>query len=153
MMRLIVLGLLCSTGCAPATTKPAEISAMKSTKNATENQQMKWECFYIDGSNNEFYFYRNDGKIHFRYDPIQPMMSSSGVYSGGTAKEGVLTPEQAQTLESQLKYWSETTGAHVERRIKGVGSFRMVDGDTERLFLIPESQLKELNVLLKPLRP
>lgn len=152
MIRMI-LGLMYSTGCAPATTKPAEISAMKSTKNATENQQMKWECFYIDGSNNEFYFYRNDGKIHFRYDPIQPMMSSSGVYSGGSAKEGVLTPEQAQTLESQLKYWSETTGAHVERRIKGVGSFRMVDGDTERLFLIPESQLKELNVLLKPLRP
>ena len=152
MMRLLVLGLLCSIGCAPVKIKPAEVSDMEA-KKTVENQERRWECSYVDGSNNKFHFYRNDGKIHFRYEPIQPMMSSSGVYSGGTAKEGVFTPEQAKILESQLKYWSETTGAHVEKRFKGVSSFRIHQGGTQSHFLIPESQLKELNVLLKPLRP
>ena len=151
-MSRMILGLLYSIGCAPVKIKPAEVSDMEA-KKTVENQEMRWECSYIDGSNNEFHFYRNDGNIHFRYEPIQPMMSSSGVYSGGTAKEGVFTPEQAQILESQLKYWSETTSAHVERRLKGVSSFRIHQGGTQSHFLIPESQLKELNVLLKPLRP
>ena len=152
-MKLIILGLFWSIGCAPATTKPSEVLTIKSKKNTTRNKQIRWECFYIDGSNNEFYFYRNDGNMHFRYDPVQPMMSSSGIYSGGTAKEGVLTPNQVQILESQLKYLSETTSIHVERRIKGVSSFRMVYGKTEHLFLIPESNLRELSTLLEPLRP
>tara|TARA_Y100001954_G_scaffold192879_1_gene207701 strand:- start:157 stop:609 length:453 start_codon:yes stop_codon:yes gene_type:complete len=150
-MKIIILGLLCSVGCSPIKNTPA--LDLKPKTDGTRNKEMKWECFYTDGSNNQFHFYRKEGKTHFRYEPIQPMMSSSGMYSGGTAKEGILTPEQARLLDSRLQYWQENTSAHVERRSKGVGSFRISQGEGEHLFLIPEAQLNELSALLEPFRP
>ena len=154
-----IIALLCLVGCGSAkTTSPATPEVKSKTEDSVEKEntameEAKWECFYLDGSGNQFHFYRKEGAIHFRYDPIQPAMSSSGVYSGGTAKDGVLTSEQASMLVSQVQNWQENTVAHVERRSKGVSSFRVAKGEGDRLFLVPESQLTELNALLKPLRP
>ena len=146
-----IIALLCLIGCGPTKTPPST-SDMESKKETVVKEE-KWECFYLDGSGNQFHFYRKDGLIHFRYDPIQPLMSSSGVYSGGTAKDGVLTPEQASTLETQVQNWQKNSSAHVERRSKGVSSFRVVQGDKSSRFLIPESQLETLSALLEPFRP
>ena len=147
-----IIAWLCLVGCGPAKTPPSTPEAEPKTEDVVKAESI-WECFYLDGSGNQFHFYRKEGTMHFRYDPIQPMMSSSGVYSGGTAKDGVLTPEQARVLEAQVKRWQETTSAHVDRRSKGISSFRAVQGEVSRVFLVPESQLVELSELLEPLRP
>ena len=150
-MKRMILVLLCLTSCVPVKNTPVA-SDMKPQKK-TVVKEPTWECWYTDGSNNRFHFYRKDGNVHFRYEPIQPMMSSSGIYSGGTAKEGILSPEQVHILDSRLAHWRNNTEAHVERRSKGVSAFRISQEEREVLFLIPESQLNELSALLKPLRP
>ena len=148
-----MLALLSVVGCGPAKKTTPTASEAAPTNSTAKAVKATWECGYIDGSGNDFHFYKQDGAIHFRYKPIQPLQSSSGVYSGGTAKTGILSPEQAKTLETQLNFWKEKKDSHVTRRSKGVGSFRLVNGEQSRYFLVPESQMTELNALLKPLRP
>ncbi|MEC7986052.1 MAG: hypothetical protein VX278_12890 [Myxococcota bacterium] len=145
-IRLIICLLL--VGCSRKNT-PTNVSET----DISEQTEDAWECFYADGSGNRFHFYRKEGAIHFQYDPIQPAMSSSGIYSGGTPKAGILSEEQADLLREQVQIWHQNSGAHVKVRSKGTSSFRVKKRADEIQFLIPESQLVELNTLLKPLRP
>ena len=148
-----MIALLCVVGCGPAKTSTPVVAEAVSTKPNQEEKEAKWECSYLDGSGNRFHFYRKQAVIHFRYDPMKPKLSSSGVYSGGTAKTGTLTLEQGRQLEAQMKIWTDNIGSHVKRRSKGVSSFHLINGEKSSHFLVPESQLKELNILLEPLRP
>ena len=79
-------------------------------------------------------------------------MSSSGMYSGGSPKRGVLSPDQAKALMAQATKWSAATGEHVERRNKGVSSFRVAIGQVRSRFLIPEHRLGELTQILTAIR-
>ena len=113
----------------------------------------KLSFYYTDGSGNHFRFWQEAEQIHFEYDPVQPQFSSSGVYSGGTAKKGILTAEQAAILRQRFTFWQEATAEHVERRMKGVSILSIEKDKGRTSFLVPESKLKELSAMLRPLRP
>lgn len=132
---------------------PNKSSAPSDANPQIQTNEETWKCVYLDGSGNTFYFHKISDVIHFRYDPIQPEMSSSGVYSGGTAKKGILNTDQASLLEEQIQLWRTDTNAHVDNRSKGISSFRIRQGESTQTFLIPESQLQSLSVLLLPFRP
>lgn len=124
----------------------------QSVEIPTAKKQELWRCKYVDGSNNEFVFWKQQEQIHFEYKPIQPMQSSSGVYSGGTPKQGILTKEQSEVLLQQVKLWSEKTSEHQKSRSKGVSIFLVEQEGARTKFLVSESQLEVLSKLLYPLR-
>jgi hypothetical protein len=60
-----------------------DLTAVKSSNFLSED--ISEQLTVLDGSNNEFIFIKkSDHTIIFEYKPIQPLLSSSGTYSGGT---------------------------------------------------------------------
>lgn len=111
-----------------------------------------WSFSYTDGSGNQFRFWKQNDKTHFQYDPVQPRFSSSGIYSGGTEKKGVLSTEQAIILEQRIGFWRANKSEHVETRMMGVGLLSIKEDEITTSFLLPEGKLKQLSEMLRPLR-
>ena len=113
----------------------------------------KLSFYQTDGSGNRFRFWQEADQMHFEYDPVQPQFSSSGVYSGGTAKNGVLTAEQSAVLRQRFTFWKEKTSEHAESRMKGVAVLSIETDKGRNSFMVSESKLEELSAMLRPLRP
>ena len=63
------------------------------------NPVSPWSVAIRDGNGNLFRFQQeSEGEASFVYDPITPLESSSGTYSGGAPKEGVLSVDQREAL-------------------------------------------------------
>ncbi|MGC6419115.1 MAG: hypothetical protein ACON3Z_18455 [Bradymonadia bacterium] len=150
-----VVGSLCLLGlfaCGQSATTKRSQKADATKKPAASQPSETWAIAYVDGVGNQYEFTRADGRVHFRYTPVTPEMSSSGTYSGGSPKRGVLTPDQAKALVAQATKWHEATGEHVKRRSKGVSSFRVAIGQIQSRFLIPEHRLGKLTQILTAIR-
>lgn len=113
---------------------------------------MTWELLYSDRSANGFHFWLVGDTAHFRYDPVDPIMSNSGVYSGGAPNTGTLTTEQLDTLRGMLEGLSENTEAHVDLRTKGTGSFQITDSGTGHDFLVSAHALDDFELFLDGFR-
>ena len=146
---LCLLGLF---ACGQTSTTKRSQKADATKKPAAIQPSEKWEIAYVDGVGNQYEFTRAEGLVHFRYTPVRPEMSSSGTYSGGSPKSGVLSPEQVKVLMAQTTKWSAATGEHVKRRSKGVSSFRVSTGQVRSRFLIPQHRLVELTQILTAIR-
>ena len=113
---------------------------------------MTWELLYSDRSANGFHFWLVGDTAHFRYDPVEPIMSNSGIYSGGMANTGTLTDEQLDTLRGMLDTLAKNIDVHVEQRTKGTGSFQITVNGTAERFLISAHALDDFETFLDGFR-
>lgn len=99
-----------------------------------------WRVTYSDGSGNAFYFWREEaGKpALFRYDPVRPEFSSSGIYSGGEPKSGEVA--DADLLWRRLAALEAATTAHLDHRPKGSGEVT-ISGPPERKFVVGNGEV------------
>ncbi len=97
---------------------------------------MSWSIDYADGSANTYRF-RADGEVaHFEYIPITPEQSSTGLYSGGDPRSGVLDAITLAALWQHVRELEANAAVHVEDRGKGTGAFRVVEGSATRSFIV-----------------
>jgi hypothetical protein len=117
-----------------------------------EPSRVTWELQYSDRSANGFHFWLVGDTAHFRYDPVDPIMSNSGNYSGGRANTGTLTYEQLNILRGMLDGLTTNTEAQVEQRTKGTGSVQITDNGTVERFLIAAHALDDFETFLDGFR-
>lgn len=114
-----------------------------------------WRLTYHDGSGNGFHFWHDadGGEARFAYKPIMAEMSSSGFYSGGEPRQGVLQNQQAQTLWDEARRLEADTAAHTTARVMGSGAFRLTTPEGTRTFMVKNGpSLRAFNTLLAPFR-
>lgn len=92
---------------------------------------------YIDGNNNS-YLISADSLI---YDPISPIESSSGTYSGGEAKRVKLSATQFQKIETLIKSIQKDKASHENARQMGFGTLLI---GKKTIFLNSTSEKKKL---------
>jgi hypothetical protein len=98
-----------------------------------------WSVTYSDHSGNVYRFWKTGTEegARFSYEPIQPETSSSGIYSGGSPRQGMLDTNAIATLFAWIRELGAATSSHCQERRKGTGSFRIREGDEiPRRFLI-----------------
>lgn len=91
-----------------------------------------WTVSFADGNHNRFVFRHMDEAEmpSFAYQPVTPLESSSGIYSGGDPNHGLLTPEQVSTLWSWARRVADATRDHlVDQRPMGTGMLRVHTGE------------------------
>ncbi len=94
-----------------------------------------WSITYGDRSGNVFHFH-GPPENRFRYDPVRPEMSSSGLYSGGSPKEGALSPSEAEGLRARVMALKAQPEVQVQKRMKGTGDFTVRDAHGEQRFTV-----------------
>jgi hypothetical protein len=93
------------------------------------------------------------GPARFEYRPVRPEDSSSGVYSGGPAREGTLAEADVKALWELVAAAVEDESRHVERREKGTVAI-VAEGPTNaRVILRAASSAKLLALLASLPRP
>ncbi len=144
----VAFGLI--SGCASAppsatfeTTAAAETNQIKS--EGSEMPAAPWTITFADGSANTFRFWQDlsTEAAQYKYEPVTMAESSSGTYSGGTAKAGELSPEETETIWMHVDMLSIDEALHTDNRMMGTGSFMVKSGDEERRFIVktgPELQ-------------
>jgi len=97
-----------------------------------------WTLDYADGSANQYHFEQRsrDSPLSFRYVPVRPEESSTGMYSGGEPRQGRLTAGQARELKRRLADLESNAALQTEERGKGTGDFRVQTPEGMRSFLI-----------------
>ena len=150
-IMITILGL---AGCSP---QQVPISTDKSSDQTQQFMTTKppWHLTYYDGSGNTYLVRHNsdEAAIHFKYRPIQPAMSSSGVYSGGDPVECELNEDQTQDLWQQVRQMASDTSVHIEKRIMGSGAFSLSTPDGKQAFLIKNGPaLQQFNDLMQQIR-
>lgn len=95
-----------------------------------------WSIDYHDGNGNGFHA-RDDGMgATFEYIPVQPEHSSSGLYSGGARKSGVLDAAAVSALWTQLASLEAERSLRTTERGKGTGAFTLRDAAGNRDFIV-----------------
>ena len=97
---------------------------------------MSWRIGYSDGAGNAYSFIADNTDARFVYDPVTPDRSSTGTYSGGEPRAGMLDAMQVFTLWRLVRALAANPALHVADRGKGTGAFRVSDADGERSFII-----------------
>lgn len=114
-----------------------------------------WSVIFADASGNSFHLLQTspDTTPEFEYTPVTPEVSSSGVYSGGMAARGELTPEQVKQIWAQIDALSSDTAAHVDQRTMGTGSFVVVKNSVRQQFIVRSGPtVQAFSDLLAPLK-
>ena len=76
---------------------------------------------YFDGNNNRFVVSETD----LVYEPIKPIFSSSGMYSGGEAKRVVLNAAEYQEIERIITKAINNVAEHIPQRLMGAALLKM----------------------------
>ena len=86
-----------------------------------------WSVRIDDGSHNQFWFRQaQNEQPSFEYDPVTPLESSSGTYSGGTPLLGTLTADQVHDLWEHLHRLAGERDNHIiGERPKGSVAFTL----------------------------
>lgn len=116
--------------------------------------QAYWTLDYGDGSANQYHFEQRskEAAVSFRYDPVRPEQSSTGMYSGGEPRQGKLTARQARELKRRVAKLESDAALHTEERGKGTGAFEVRTPDGTRRFLIQMGpQIRDFDEFLKRL--
>lgn len=114
-----------------------------------------WTLRLSDGSGNEttVTLYGSAPTATWRYEPIAPAMSSSGVYSGGEPASGSLTWEEVEALWKMIRALEADTHAQVAERAKGTTRIGITGrSGEERSFIVRADAATELGALLAGLR-
>jgi hypothetical protein len=167
MFVVLVVALGCSRGPArsPERPEPSGVSVSPVSPEradpeprATEANDVPaapWSVSYHDGSGNAFSFEQSsaDADPSYRYSPVTPERSSTGMYSGGEPTAGALDREQTVGLWQRLRQLETQTSIHTDSRDKGTGSFVLVTRAGERSFIVQRGdELIAFDEFLAPLR-
>jgi hypothetical protein len=93
--------------------------------------QTPWTLSYGDGSANAYHF-KQDSKssdVFFEYVPVRPEQSSTGFYSGGVPRKGLLDPKRVSELEKWLDKLESDPSLRSDSRDKGTGAFTIKTGN------------------------
>jgi len=131
--------------------------ASKNGQKRMEEKQPEapWSISYYDGSANGFRFHLDDGAkaARFEYSPTRPETSSSGVYSGGEAKQGDLSAAQVGELWQRVEKLAADTSLHASTRKMGTGLVKLSSAGAERSFILDTGPaLDELNSFVAQFR-
>jgi hypothetical protein len=103
------------------------------------------DYLYVDGNNNEYRISMDS----LYYNPITPIESSSGEYSGGNPKQVKITTAEYTQIESIIQAIKKDKPNHSKTRQMGMGT--LVFGK-KRIYVQMNATLKiELENLLKEL--
>lgn len=147
-LRILFAWVIALQGCAvpapepetspsPAAIAP-EDAATESAPPTLQDAQMPatpWNVSFSDGNANQYRFWRDDpdSPARFTYTPVEPIHSSSGIYSGGEPREGELTPAQSEELWAHVDAVTADTDHHVEQRTKGTVVLEAATAEQTRL--------------------
>jgi hypothetical protein len=92
-----------------------------------------WTLAYHDGSANAYWF-ADTGE--FRYRPITPAESSTGTYSGGDPRAGILDAATLAALWKHVRALETNTAIHGPDRNKGTGMFAISEAGVKREFIV-----------------
>ena len=101
------------------------------TSSSSQPNSDSWSVTYSDHSGNVYRFWKDgaESDARFAYEPVQPETSSSGIYSGGTPRQGTLDSSAVTELLARVRKLEAATESHCPKRLKGSGSFRIRVGD------------------------
>ena len=111
-------------------------------------QQSIEQFSYYDGSGNAYMIHEG----HFKYEPVTPESSSSGIYSGGEAVARKISEVELSTAKRLFEGAVSAVDQHQDDRAMMTGLVVLARGsDTTRVVLKPGSSKKaELeNFLMK----
>jgi hypothetical protein len=94
------------------------------------------EMTYRDGNANTYRFHAAGDGARFEYDPITPERSSTGMYSGGDPRSGLLGADQLASLWEHVTALASNPAIQVADRGKGTGLFVIKATNRERSFII-----------------
>ncbi len=97
-----------------------------------------WTLVYADGSGNSYKFWRaaDADPVRFERVPVTPEQSSSGVYSGGEARNGELAVEAVVKLWKQVAALEANAEIRAEKREMGTGQFMVTTVAGMRQFIV-----------------
>lgn len=151
-----ILGACASTPqerTAVATTPAADISPSAPQEETAKMPATPWEISFADGSANLYRFWQDSAEKSARFDyaPVQTAESSSGTYSGGTAKSGELSTAEVDSIWAQVDTMRIDQNLHAETRMMGTGGFVMHMGGEEHRFIVKNGP--ELNAFMSTIKP
>jgi hypothetical protein len=80
--------------------------------------------------------FKKKGHCLFQYDPVTPILSSSGEYSGGEPIQKRISCETFDRIGEKVEKAVEETEFHIPNRIKGSG---MIQIEKKSFILKPDS--------------
>jgi hypothetical protein len=98
-----------------------------------------WSIDYHDGSANAFHARDAGDGATFKYVPVRPEYSSTGLYSGGEPKRGALTAAAVDALWAQIAALEADGSLRMTERGKGTGAFTLRDASGGRYFIVQRS--------------
>ena len=101
-----------------------------------------WSLYFSDGSGNGYTFSQDDeqSSVELRYSPVQPMFSSSGVYSGGDPQTVALSADKALRLQELFNRLAQRTELHGSTpRPMGTGYFKLAQPTSNLEFVLYHS--------------
>ncbi len=95
-----------------------------------------WSLEYADGSANAYRIKGDGDGARFKYLPVTPERSSTGMYSGGAPRDAHLDAAQTAGLWRRVGALEAATHLQTADRMKGTGAFHVTDAGGTRAFII-----------------
>ncbi|MCB1309045.1 MAG: hypothetical protein KDK30_12725 [Leptospiraceae bacterium] len=83
-----------------------------------------YNWIYVDGNGNTYRLEQQNDRIELIYEPVQPALSSSGVYSGGSSVIRTISRKAYDEAAAAMQRAIENTGAHCNQRTMGTGTLQ-----------------------------
>lgn len=101
-----------------------------------------WVVEFSDGSANGYQFKQDvkDGDTQFSYAPVRPEASSTGMYSGGSARSGTLKKLKRKSLCKRIAKLENNPEIVGGSRGKGTGLFKITTPSGIRTFIVEQSK-------------
>jgi hypothetical protein len=157
-MLFVAFGLIAGCASAPQSAASDTTDAAPTNQIKSESSEMPaspWNITFADGSANTFRFWQDVSTeaAQYKYEPVTMAESSSGTYSGGTAKAGELSPEETETIWTHVDTLSADEALHTDNRMMGTGSFMVNSSGAEREFIVKTGpELQKFMTLLEQFR-
>lgn len=110
-----------------------------SSKNLVQWEEQSYS--YADGNANKFVLFA-EGKWVLEYHPVEPMNSSSGLYSGGKFERIVVSPHMAKELVTLFEKCAKDMNSEIATRVKGSGLVVIQGNAEKRIILAPNASSK-----------
>ena len=101
---------------------------MAASSSSSSSTRRPLTIVYLDGCNNQYTFTTSSSspsQYNLEYDPMTPIMSSSGTYSGGSAWTLNLTESQSSSLLKWIDTLIGSTNDHASGRMMGTASVQV----------------------------
>mgnify|MGYP001193123556 CR=1 FL=1 len=127
----LLVSFICLSACFSA-------GKTKSNQNMTVQTEKTSVLYrYADGNGNSYVINQKDSDIiEFEYDPVEPIESSSGEYSGGIAVKKKITPEEFEQVKEVFNQAKADVSAHTSVRAMGTGHLTIQENGAVTLDLM-----------------